>query len=45
VLGWAESPPNYKLLGGSTRRPEVNSHARPCGDLYDNIARLLFNAP
>jgi hypothetical protein len=34
-----------KLLGGSARHPELNSPDRPRGDLYDNIARLLFNAP
>jgi hypothetical protein len=26
-------------------RPKVNSYAQPRGDLYNNIERLLFNAP
>jgi hypothetical protein len=33
-----------KLPKGSARRPEVNRHTRPRGDLYENIVRLLFNA-
>jgi hypothetical protein len=32
-----------KLLGESTRRPGVNSPARPRGCLYDNAMPLLFN--
>jgi hypothetical protein len=33
-----------RLLGESTRRPEMNSPARPRGGFYDNIMRLHFNA-
>jgi hypothetical protein len=48
MVGWSGTragQDNYKLLRGGTKRPGVNSHARPCGGSHDQVAQLHFNAP